>query len=107
MSFGPRPPPIPVGFVSASTPLRPTAPPRDERRDRFEKIQEYARFGIRFYWLVDPQQRTIEIYEQGADQVYSRRVLAGSGSLNDVPGCPGLTLDLDAMWSKIDALENH
>jgi hypothetical protein len=28
--------------------------------DRFEKMEEYARFGICFYWLVDPQQLTLE-----------------------------------------------
>jgi Uma2 family endonuclease len=70
-------------------------------------MEEYARFGIRFYWLVDPQQRTVDIYEQGVERSYTRRVEAGSGSLQDVPGCPGLTLDLDAMWSKIDALEEE
>lgn len=70
-------------------------------------MEEYARFGIRFYWLIDPQQRTIEIYEQGDDRRYIRRVQAGSGPIQDLPGCPGLTLDVDAMWSKIDALEDH
>ena len=70
-------------------------------------MEEYARFGIRFYWLIDPQQRTVEIYEQGADLRYVRRVHAGSGSVQDVPGCSGLTLDLDAMWRKIDALDDH
>ena len=70
-------------------------------------MEEYARFGIRFYWLIDPQQRTVEIYEQGADRRYVRRVQSASGLLRDVPGCPGLTLDLNAMWSKIDALEDR
>jgi Uma2 family endonuclease len=93
------PPDVAVEIVSPS--------PRDQRRDRVEKMEEYARFGIRFYWLVDPQQRSVEIYEQRADRSYARRVQAGSGSLLDVPGCPGLTLDLEAMWRKIDALEDH
>jgi len=105
---GRRPPPRGVNTVPPDLAVEVVSPsPRDQRRDRFEKMEEYARFGIRFYWLVDPQQRTVEIYEQGADRLYGRRVQAGSGSLHDVPGCPGLTLDLDAMWSKIDALENH
>lgn len=90
------PPDIAVEIVSPS--------PRDQRRDRLEKMEEYARFGIHFYWLIDPQQRTVEIYEQGGGSRYVRRVQTGSGSLGDVPGCPGLTLDVDAMWSKIDAL---
>ena len=91
------PPDVAVEIVSSS--------PRDERRDRVEKIEEYARIGIRFYWLIDPQQRTVDSYEQAGDRGYVRRVQASTGSIQEVPGCPGLTLDLDAMWRKIDALE--
>jgi Uma2 family endonuclease len=92
------PPDLAVEIVSSS--------PRDQRRDRVEKMDEYARFGIRFYWLIDPEQRTVEIHERGVDGAYARRVEAGHGSLEDIPGCPGLILDVDAMWSKIDALED-
>jgi Uma2 family endonuclease len=105
---GRRPPPRGVITVPPDLAVEIVSPsPRDQRRDRVEKMDEYARFGIRFYWLVDPQQRTVDIYEQGADRSYSRRVEAGNGLLQDVPGCPGLTVDLDAMWSKIDALEDE
>lgn len=90
------PPDLAIEIVSSS--------PRDQRRDRVEKMEEYARFGIRFYWVIDPQQRTIEIYEPGADGAYTRCMEAGGGLPRDVPGCPGLILDLDAMWSKIDEL---
>ena len=105
---GRRPPPRGVISIPPDIAVEIVSPsPRDQRRDRFEKMEEYARFGIRFSWLIDPQQRTVEIYEQGADRRYDRRVQAGSGSLQDLPGCPGLVLDVDAMWSKIDALEDH
>jgi Uma2 family endonuclease len=93
------PPDIAVEVVSPS--------PRDERRDRVEKMDEYARFGIRFYWLIDPQHRTIEIYELTGSLVYARRVQANSGVLRDLPGCRDLTLDVDAMWRKMDALDNR
>ena len=29
--------------------------PSDARRDRVEKISDYARAGIRYYWILDPQ----------------------------------------------------
>lgn len=91
------PPDIAVEVISAS--------PRDQRRDRSEKMDEYAGFEIPFYWLVDPQHRSVEIYERGSHGEYARRVQATSGLLDVVPGCPDLRLDLDAMWAKIDALE--
>jgi len=39
-----------------------------QRTDRIEKFSEYARAGVREYWLVDPEKKTVEIYvlKQGA-----------------------------------------
>ena len=34
----------------------------NERRDRVVKRQLYGKYGVKEYWVVDPQQRTIEIY---------------------------------------------
>jgi len=36
--------------------------PGTEEVDRGEKYLEYARAGVREYWLVDPEERTVEIY---------------------------------------------
>lgn len=74
------------------------------RRDRIEKAAEYAAFGVRFYWLVDPNARTFEIFELQPGGHYLR-VVAVSGGAVDVPGCEGLRLDVDALWSKLDRPE--
>jgi Uma2 family endonuclease len=42
--------------------------PATLKTDRMEKFFEYARAGVAEYWLLDPQERTIEVYtlKQGA-----------------------------------------
>ncbi len=80
--------------------------PKDARRDRVEKTREYAAFGVRFYWIVNPAIRTVEIFELGADGRYVVAASAADGKIDPVPGCEGLVLDVDALWAKLDQLED-
>jgi len=79
--------------------------PRDGRRDRVEKTADYAAFGVAWYWLLDPQLRSLEILQLDPQGRYLHVLGASTGTLRNIPGCEGLTLDLDALWTAIDNLE--
>lgn len=91
-----RPPDIAVEVISPR--------PADVRCDRVDKMNDYAAFGIRWYWLVDPEARTLEVFERGANGRYVRALGASSEVVTAVPGCEDLVLDLPALWAEVDAL---
>jgi len=91
-----RPPDVLVEVVTPS--------PRDERRDRVEKMAEYAQFNVRYYWLVDPALGSFEIFELTAERFYQKVVGVTSGVIDPVPGCAGLKIDVDALWTELSRL---
>jgi Uma2 family endonuclease len=81
-----------------------TPTPRDERRDRVEKMDEYAALGVPYYWLVDPALGSFELFALTSDGRYARTLAATEGQLTDLPGCPDLVIDLDELWRELDRL---
>jgi len=65
--------------------------------DRTTKAQRYAALGIPHYWIVDPEARTVECFrrQEGAYHLVS---VFGADDALTLPDCPGLRLDLGALW---------
>jgi Uma2 family endonuclease len=91
-----QPPDIAIEIVSPT--------PRDGRRDRVEKVADYATFGVRYYWIVDPQLRSLEILGRSPQGRYEHLLGATEGTI-DIPSSDGFVLDLDAVWDEIERFE--
>jgi Uma2 family endonuclease len=66
--------------------------------DRHTKMRLYARYGIPWYWLVDSEVRTAEIYGLQARIYELRRRFGGDEPLCAEP-FPDLTITSEALWA--------
>ncbi len=53
--------------------------PESVERDSKEKFAEYEQAGIKEYWLIDPDRKSAEFYELGADELYRAAVIEPEG----------------------------
>lgn len=79
---------------------------RDARRDRVDKISDYANVGISYYWILDPQLRALEVLERETSAHYRVAAARSRGKVR-IPGCPGLVLNLDDLWAEVDEAERQ
>jgi Uma2 family endonuclease len=68
------------------------------RTDRQTKAQLYAKYGVPYYWLIDPDQQSIEVYELSGDQ-YNLIVKAQNTDLFNPALFPGLSIPLADLWA--------
>ena len=73
------------------------ASPSTARRDRQTKKQLYERYGVPYYWIVDPDARAIEVYRHDGGRYGGEDVRAGE--FVDVPPFPGLRIDSAQFWA--------
>ena len=74
--------------------------PSTRRNDRGHKLDVYSRYGVREYWIVDPDAGLVEVLSAGD----SGLALAATFSLEDVltsPLLPGLAVELDQIFAEV------
>ena len=67
--------------------------PGSLRRDRYDKRDLYARFGVREFWLADVANRSLEVLSLQADGYHLSACATGEGKIRSTI-LPGLELDL-------------
>ncbi|MDJ1176267.1 Uma2 family endonuclease [Roseofilum capinflatum] len=59
-----------------------------------EKMQEYMDNGCQLGWLINPQNRQVEVYRQGQE----KQILDNPASLSGEEVLPGFVLNLSLIW---------
>jgi len=73
------------------------------RRDRGEKLRLYGESGVREYWMVDPDARSVDFLVRRGDRWLV--ALAEDGRYTS-EAIDGLSLDLGALWAVLDGLRD-
>ena len=71
--------------------------PTTERADRQTKAQLYAKYEVPHYWLLDPDQQTLEAYELLGDP-YKLVVKVQNAEVFTPALFPGLSIQLADLW---------
>ena len=72
--------------------------PSTQLTDRQTKAQLYAKYAVPHYWLIDPDQQTLEAYELAGDQ-YQLVVKAQNAEMVTPSLFPGPSLSLADLWA--------
>ncbi|EDY19509.1 protein of unknown function DUF820 [Chthoniobacter flavus Ellin428] len=70
-------------------------------RDRYDKLEQYARFGVKEYWIVDPANQSLEILALNEKRFVMHSFAAETGKAESRL-LPGLTVDLAELFEPED-----
>jgi Uma2 family endonuclease len=71
--------------------------PSTDARDRGVKRALYARYGVPYYWMVDPSARSVQAFHLGGES-YEMVARLDEKAPAALPPLDGLTLDPVAVW---------
>ncbi len=72
--------------------------PSTRRLDKSKKMPLYAQQGLRYLWLVDPVDKTLEVYENQSGKWFLHQVYSDNDIAQAAP-FDSLKIDLSALWS--------
>ncbi|RNC63196.1 MAG: hypothetical protein AWM53_01582 [Candidatus Dichloromethanomonas elyunquensis] len=73
--------------------------PTNRRKDRLQKMEIYRKAEIPHYWLVDPEENTLEAFMLRGE-IYALMAAGGPGDQFTHPDFPGLDLNLDRIFRR-------
>ena len=74
--------------------------PNSRKRDVIIKRDIYERYGVRFYWLVDPEEETVRVFEL-QDGVYGEPGTLKAGQQLGCALFPGITQDVGQLFAEL------
>lgn len=80
--------------------------PRTEKFDRTDKLTVYAREKVPWVWLVNPQQRTLEILHLGADDRWIVQAVHHDDAQIRAEPFDAIVFDLGALWANVQSTES-
>jgi Uma2 family endonuclease len=72
--------------------------PSTRGRDRGAKAKLYAHLGVDVYWIVDPDARTLDVFERN-ERWYRAAARFESNAKARIAPFPGLEIDLSQIWA--------
>lgn len=76
--------------------------PSSVRMDRVVKFRNYAQYGVKYYWIADPEVRALECFKLSPEKQW---LSLGSFQLNDkvrVEPFDAIEIDLSLLWIPIE-----
>jgi Uma2 family endonuclease len=79
--------------------------PSSVKTDEETKCNLYAKYGVKYYWIIEPLEEWIRGYELGADGLYELVARAHGDAMFSAPPFADLQIDLAALWAdpKVDS----
>ena len=77
--------------------------PSSKKRDYQEKREDYLVYGVREYWIVDPQRRQVTVLvreDEGEAAAWTEQVYRDAQVIVS-PALPGLATTVEALWADI------